>query len=84
MGVHDHVREMKHTERTLVFPSSTVQKLTGECFSTTISGFVWVNDWLKFALNTIQTIPEITAPKACNHFLACEQQTHFRSSLLSP
>ena len=47
MGVHDHVREMKHTERTLVFPSPPVQKLTGECFSTTISGFVWVNDWLK-------------------------------------
>ena len=47
MGVHDHVREMKHTERTLVFPSPPVQKRTGECFSTTISGFVWVNDWLK-------------------------------------
>ena len=47
MGVRDHVREMKHTERTLVFPSPPVQKLSGECFSSTISGIVWVNDWLK-------------------------------------
>ena len=36
MGVHNHVREMKHTERTLVFPSPPVQTLSGECFSTMI------------------------------------------------
>ena len=47
MGVHDHMREMKHTEHTLVFPSPPVQTLSGECFSTMISGVVWVNDWLK-------------------------------------